>query len=370
MLVRKGLLNLVKSQSSNLVKNSLIFKLTFHKASEKFLAVMNQASRPYLSTSLEWDRVAVANVDDIFRLGMGFHLLTFPGFFAVLEINERESKNKQAWEDKTFDHTLYTFIWDREKLLNLVRDCTTFYKEQPEIITLGKRGSKNSWLNSEFSKQEQFVNADVYNGIDQIMKRMCEGPSWYEKRGKFFKETVLLYGPPGTGKSTLLRHFAAKYECNMYISTPAQVDSININCRDTKAPTMIILEEIDAQVELCIEEDGKGPVTQIVSAEDFNYGEFINWLDGIAPLNNVIVFMTTNFKDKLKKSVIRNGRVDRKIEVPYLNHNELTTYIGEQWNDLIKTYDFGRITISMIPELREVKTEEEFSTLVNILSKE
>lgn len=369
MFVRKSLLNLVKSQGSNVIKNSVLFKLSFHKTTPKFLAALSKAARPYLSTSLEWNRTSVINESDIFRLGAGYHILTFPGFLAIMEIAERNDKNKHSFEDKTFNHNLYTFVWDRDKLLNLVRDCTDFHKEQPEIVTQGKRGTKHSLLNIDFSKQEQFVNKDVYNNIDQIMERMSRGGEWYKERGKFFKETVLLYGPPGTGKSTLLRHFAAKYECDIHITTPTFIDNIHFSRFKSDKPNIIILEEIDSQVELCIDEGGKDG-TQIISGEEFNYGEFINWLDGIAPLDNVIVFMTTNFKDKLKKSVIRNGRVDRRIEVPYLTHDELIGYIGGQWTDVIKSYEIGRITVSMIPELREVQTEEEFIKLIDVLSKE
>lgn len=370
MFVRKSLLSLVKSQSGIAIKNSIIFKLSFHNATPKFLTALDKAAKPYLSTSLEWERTAVIKESDIFRLGIGYHILTFPGFMAVLEITERQSKDKLSFENKTFDHNLYTFVWDRDKLLNLVRDCTVFYKEQPEIFTHGRRGIRNSLLNADFSKQEQFVNNDVYSNIDEIIKRMCGGNEWYKKRGKFFKETVLLYGPPGTGKSTLIRHFAAKYECDMHITTPAFIDGVNFDRKDNSRPAIIVLEEIDSQPELCVGEEDKASNTTFITSEEFNYGEFINWLDGIAPLNNVIVFMTTNFKDKLKKSVIRNGRVDRRIEVPYLTYDELIGYIGKQWTDVIKSFEIGRITVSMIPELREVQTKEEFIKLVEILSKE
>lgn len=39
----------------------------------------------------------------------------------------------------------------------------------------------------------------------------------------------------------------------------------------------------------------------------------LNCLDGISSQESRIVFMTTNFKDKLPPALLRNGRVDRKI---------------------------------------------------------
>jgi len=54
---------------------------------------------------------------------------------------------------------------------------------------------------------------------------------------------------------------------------------------------------------------------------------FLNALDGVVPLDNVIVFMTTNVIDNIDPALLRKGRVDHIFNIPYLEDEEVITYI-------------------------------------------
>lgn len=297
-------------------------------------------------------------VHSLIGIGSGVHFVKLKSCYALL-VNTTAEKT-----DERNKMELFCFLWDRDKMLKEIVDELPMYKDYTRIEFTGSKNNRMGSLNPKFGELEQFVRDEDYDIVDSAFKSMLEGPDSYEERNKAFKETILLYGAPGTGKSTLIRHFAAKYKLDLIVADPSAITSgpfLNARSRD-QLPVIILMEDIDSAKFLCKEQ------TETLIDSTVDYGTFINWLDGLQPLDNVIIFLTTNYIDKIIPSVIRGGRVNRKLEMKPLMIKEINDFLDPKWHKVSSTYKDGDITVAMIPDLRVASNEEEFHHLVKILA--
>ena len=222
-------------------------------------------------------------------------------------------------------------------------------------------------VENRYGHQRQFVDNRLYERMDKAINRIVNDKDYYFDNDLPHKETFLLYGPPGTGKSTIVRHFASKYALNIYITNPREAVSNMAPLIDK--PSIILLEDIDAYEELL---DPQYHTS--TTSEKYDYSEFINFLDGVVPLKNVIVFMTTNFKEKLLESVIRTGRVDTKLKMDRIGTEEIIKYAGWSNNDdraeYIRTVDPNIINVAVLKKLTLCSNTEECVSVIEQLQQE
>lgn len=222
-------------------------------------------------------------------------------------------------------------------------------------------------VEQRYGHQRQFINKTLYNRMDIAIDRMVNNKEYYIGNDLPHKESFLLYGPPGTGKSTIVRHFASKYGLNIYITNPREAVSNLAPLIDK--PSIILLEDIDAYEELLDPQYRTATAT-----EKYDYSKFINFLDGVVPLKNVIVFMTTNFKEKLLESVIRDGRVDSKIKMDRIGNEEIIEYANwstdDERADYIRTVDSNMINVAVLKKLTLCSNTEECVSVIEQLQQE
>lgn len=310
-----------------------------------------------MSKKIILDDIFEDSDDKLFIAGSGLHLCQFKSCRGVLEI---------SLPIKTGDmmkSTVYVLPWDRKKILDEFKSVLPVRDNWSRLEVRNKKHHHISPLNPDFGNQEQFVTNEVYSSIDDVFQSMLAGKENYTLAGKPFKETILLYGPPGTGKSSIIRHFAAKYNLNITKCDPDMILDLFVNARSTAKPEVVVIEDFDSAEFLCKEKS-----SSVLTENALDYSDFINWLDGIQPLNNVIIFLTTNCIEKIIESVVRGGRVNRKILMPLLTVDQICSFFDQKWHNKIRSYANGDITIAMIPDLRNAKDENDFDNLVKILS--
>lgn len=148
---------------------------------------------------------------------------------------------------------------------------------------------------------------------------------WYTKRGIPYRRGYLLYGPPGCGKSSFITALAGKLEygiCLLNLSERGLTDD-RLNHLLNVAPeqTIILLEDIDAAF------ISRESTLQQKSAFDglnrITFSGLLNCLDGVASTEARIVFMTTNYIDRLDPALIRPGRIDVKEYIGYCTQYQL-----------------------------------------------
>merc|ERR1719240_2131232 len=140
---------------------------------------------------------------------------------------------------------------------------------------------------------------------------------------------ILLHGPPGTGKTLLARACAKQTDAiflklagpqlvQMFIGDGAKLvrDAFELAKEKTKAGgkggAIIFIVELDAigTKRFGGEQSGDREVQRTML-------ELLNQLDGFSSNDKIKVIAATNRPDTLDPALLRSGRLDRKIELPW-----------------------------------------------------
>lgn len=137
-----------------------------------------------------------------------------------------------------------------------------------------------------------------------------QSSKWYMDRGIPYRRGYLLHGPPGCGKSSFITALAGSLEYNICLlnlnDRGLTDDRLNHLMALTPPRSFVLLEDIDAAfVERTAQEQ----------SYSLTFSGLLNCLDGVGSTEERIVFMTTNFPEKLDRALIRPGRVDFRAEI-------------------------------------------------------
>ncbi|KAF2860290.1 P-loop containing nucleoside triphosphate hydrolase protein [Piedraia hortae CBS 480.64] len=155
----------------------------------------------------------------------------------------------------------------------------------------------------------------------------------YLNRGIRYTRGYLLHGPPGTGKTSYVEALAGALEYNIAMLSLSQRgltdDRLKLLLRNLPADTIVLLEDADAAFNNRRQADGDG-----YAGANVTFSGLLNALDGVGVGEGRIVFMTTNFIDRLDPGLVRPGRVDKVIELGNVDTDQAARlwerYYGEK----------------------------------------
>ncbi len=173
------------------------------------------------------------------------------------------------------------------------------------------------------------IKWDDVGGLEELKEELKEAVEWpvkhkdaFDYAGVEVPKGVLLYGPPGTGK-TLIAKALAKMTNSNFISIKGPellskwvgesekgVREIFRKARQA-APCIIFLDEVDALIPRRGSGDSNSHVTENVVSQ------ILTEIDGLEELHDVLIIGATNRLDIVDEALLRPGRFDRVIEVPY-----------------------------------------------------
>jgi DNA replication protein DnaC len=187
---------------------------------------------------------------------------------------------------------------------------------------------KYKHLKKQKRDKHSLYNIDNYNLIESDLKHFLDNEDKYNTCGLSYKRNYLLYGPPGTGKTSFIHTLASQFNRDIIF-----INSENVNeaFMDYDFNNKIILfEDIDSMFENINRKDK----TKV----DSKFHTLLNILDGAMSSHGQIVFMTTNYINKLDDALLRPGRVDLKIKLDEIKtKKELQAYL----NIFYKNIDIG-----------------------------
>lgn len=194
----------------------------------------------------------------------------------------------------------------------------------------------NTWSGVGFSKMlpqtddlYYFENSSMQTVLEEIDNFWKLKPD-YEKLGLMHNRGIMLYGPPGTGK-TCIMHQVAKMI----------VDRGDVVFYAKRIGTLI--DGLKAFRE--IEPDRK-VVVALEDADEYAGGEereFLQLLDGETSVNGVLYLASTNYIDRFPPRLLRSGRFDKKVFVPFPPLAGRTAYLSKKLNGLEKQVEIDRL---------------------------
>ena len=157
------------------------------------------------------------------------------------------------------------------------------------------------------------VLSDVRKFLD------AESRAWYLEHGIPYKRTFLLYGPPGCGKSSLIRAVASHFDCSVCMTSLAnrELEDADLRMAMCSVPqkAVVAFEDVDALFGHHRERsEGSHSVT---------FSGLLNALDGVADPRGTVIFLTTNYKNRLDPALVRAGRCDVQVELTYAVDEQL-----------------------------------------------
>lgn len=191
------------------------------------------------------------------------------------------------------------------------------------IFTMGKSRAR---MFSPATIKERF---DSVAGIPEAKEELQDivdflrDPKKYERLGAKITRGALLVGEPGNGKTLLARAVAGEANCPFFSVSgsdfievfvgvgAARVRDLFVQARKN-APSIIFIDEIDAV--------GRHRGSGLGGGNDEReqtLNQLLTEMDGFEPKESVIVLAATNRPDVLDKALLRPGRFDRRVEIPF-----------------------------------------------------
>ncbi len=201
-------------------------------------------------------------------------------------------------------------------------------------------GSSNGFMNGltslnnnikkdKVTMQKANISLNSFAGSPEIFEECTEVVSYlkngtlYQNAGAEIPRGILLEGPPGTGKTLLAKAIASEADAN-FISVAAsefveifvgvgasKIRGLFKQARENK-PCIIFIDEIDAVGR----QRGAG-VNMANDEREQTLNQLLAEMDGFSQNDGILVMAATNRKDVLDAALLRPGRFDRIITVPF-----------------------------------------------------
>jgi len=261
---------------------------------------------------------------------IGTHIMFYSGTWIKVE-RTRESHTLDLhmgvpWETVT----LTAFGRDKNIYFKMLEEARTLALKFTEGKTLMYTAMGSEWREFGHPRKRRPVNSVILDvGIAEGIVRDCKefigSSQWYSDRGIPYRRGYLLHGPPGCGKSSFITALAGEIEfgiCLLNLSDRGLTDD-RLNHLLNVAPqqSIILLEDIDAA--FASREDTQHQKAAYEGLNRVTFSGLLNALDGVASTEARIVFMTTNYLNRLDPALIRPGRVDIKEFIGHCTRYQL-----------------------------------------------
>lgn len=287
----------------------------------RFLPVVSRYNIPLLYNS--YTATTTWNVEEDKNtsktgLGYGTHLLNINGALAKLTVQTIDGTD-------SYDMlTVTTMVWNRNKLRALLTEVV----ENKDPRVLSYELACEGWVRTGVHFSTKLSDMPLEPKFKKSLIKLVEDYVNRPTDSLFNRLTVLLHGAPGSGKTGLIRAIAMEYGFSTYSIDIVGLTNQSLVRIFSSIPknSIILLEDCDcteSTTERVSSSGGENPTVTL--------GALLNRLDGISPIKDCMVFLTTNHLDKLDPALVRTARVDVMLEVPPVPADVVTDYLTSKY---------------------------------------
>ena len=274
---------------------------------------------------------------------VGLHLIWFERRLYILNISEKEASG-QAPSYRIYRIT--RFGRSHEPIKRLIEA----FSEIPQTDRIKIFHYANYWNKLSEITALNLDQLSIPNALRTTLKEQIQffldNKKWYIDRALAHKMTYLLTGEPGTGKTSIVRSIAYTYRLPVYcldlsaVSNKTLLDALS----NIPANAVLLIEDIDAMTGAVTtrkrSESSDVPVLEPANSEDstLTLSGLLNALDGIAGLRDVMVFITTNYPERLDDALTRKARIDDTFEIGALTDAEVRHYYNQMYGEPLTTH--------------------------------
>jgi len=266
----------------------------------------------------------------LFQPSVGTHFIQHRGTWIRVE-RTREQRMMEPWETVQL-----TSLGKRRSLfVDILEEARQIAMTSMSGKTIMYTVIGTDWRPFGHPRQRRPINSVVLDtGVSETLvddvKEFVNSQDWYRDRGIPYRRGYLLHGPPGCGKTSFITALAGELEysiCVLNLSDRSMSDDrLQHRLADAPENSIILLEDIDAAF-VSREEN-----TQLEGAykglNRLTFSGLLNAIDGVTSTEGRVVFMTTNYLDRLDHALIRPGRVDMMQYVGHCSHAQLSKMFG------------------------------------------
>nr|CAD7585967.1 unnamed protein product [Timema genevievae] len=283
-----------------------------------------------VETSFEQKDTGQVKTKYDFIPGVGTHFFSYGGTWIRVErVREQQTLDLHMgvpWETVT----LTAFGRDKILYFNILEEARQMALKRHEGKTIMYTAMGSEWRQFGHPRkprplQSVVLDAGISERVLADVREFIGNPGWYIDRGIPYRRGYLLHGPPGCGKSSYITALAGELQfgiCVLNLSERGLTDD-RLNHLLSVAPqnSIVLLEDVDAA--FASREDSQQAKAAYEGLNRVTFSGLLNCLDGVASTEARILFMTTNYLDRLDPALIRPGRVDLKEYVGHCSHCQL-----------------------------------------------
>lgn len=147
---------------------------------------------------------------------------------------------------------------------------------------------------------------------------------FYEEKQVIYKIGFIFYGVPGTGKSSLVRALSTYYNRPIISVDTTNIAKIDLNQLsrainlDEGKEYIVLFEDFDT---IFIDREALAKDPKLQEKQNAMIHDLQQFFDSNTSPNNVIFIATTNYMNKIDKSLVRGGRLDTLVEIKSLDRS-------------------------------------------------
>ncbi len=219
-------------------------------------------------------------------------------------------------------------------LLNEVRDYNRKFEKTQELTTnIYYCSSYGDWTKLKGVRPKLIENV-VIKDKERILEDLnlfVKNKEWFIKRCIPYKRGYLFYGDPGNGKTTTCMSLAHKFKRDIYtLNLSIMSDDTLQSCIRNLPPFCVLLiEDIDC---VFVKRSRVDPD----NSKGVSFSCLLNCLDGALYTEGMVTMMTTNHIEKLDDALVREGRMDIRVEIGNPDLEMISEYLSIFYEKKIK----------------------------------